>query len=647
MAPKRKRQARLHFEPTGAESSPDQRFSPAKVRFSQSSQIRSSPSLPKSASRPLAPQKTQKTLQDSLVQMPPVRKHSGGSSSASRPAIPSFLPRSQRAAVDIDSSDEEVADEGTIQRGEGSDDGDVDLLPIASLAPPPTSSQSVSTRLRHTVISDGEDENGNEDEDDLPIAPSSSRRRQQPAPSDDEDDIPIAPSSSRRRRTQAVDEDEDEDELPIAPSSSRRRRTEIVELDSDSDSDLDVSPAKKRKVTHRRSTSSPAEPAAQRLVRRGQPPSSPTKPVKGHRTQKQKNMELLRRRRAGEKIDRLTSSESEGEDDKRGLYDSDSNDDLQALEEFPDEEEEDEVVEEDAPTRKSKKKKSSPKKAPKQKDAADNSDDDLEDFVVEDDEGLLGAPANLDIPLEFTAQAHKPLKEQFPYVVEWLVHNRINPAFDRRDAIYTNAWRKLDDEVRGLATSKFTSSAWKVEFYRTLKARPKLEAYEMDRGSGDIYDTCEACGRSGHPATWKIIFQGQPYYKDTLEEVESDSDDSDASSGNESVDTQGNPLPAESKEWAVGSVCCSNAETAHSLMHWKAALKEWVEDRLQSDGHMTAKKIEKRDKMKAKKRRAAAYEIVDQWTSDRIIDQLYSEFKGVLKNARDKSTTGGRGQRWR
>lgn len=237
-------------------------------------------------------------------------------------------------------------------------------------------------------------------------------------------------------------------------------------------------------------------------------------------------------------------------------------------------------------------------------------------------------------------------------MVEWLVHNRINPTFDRNDAIYTNAWDKLDLEVKGLASSKFMSSIWKVEFYRTLKARPKLEAFETGKIDSVLYENCEACGRSGHPATWKIIFNGQPYNKSTLEDLESDSEDSENSdsdseaSGKESVDTQGNPLPPLSKEWVMGSVCSGNAETAHSLLHWRHHLKEWVEERLESDGHMTAKKLQERDKMKSKKKREAANSIVDKWEKEGIITALYNEFKGVLENARNKSTTGRRGQRW-
>ncbi|OTA61965.1 hypothetical protein K449DRAFT_370261 [Hypoxylon sp. EC38] len=398
--------------------------------------------------------------------------------------------------------------------------------------------------------------------------------------------------------------------------------------------------ASSAKVRYASTTSSPS-----RLKRPAQmASSSPIKRgrSKPHRSEKQKKLELLRRRRAGEMIDKVTSSEEDSDGERRGIYDSDSNQELLVLKDFDDEEPDEEGV--NAPTRQLSGKEKQTK--------LQESDDELDDFVIDDDDAPIGAPANLDIPLEFTAQAHRPLKQQFPYVIEWLVHNRINPAFERKDPVYSNAWRKLDDEVRTLASSKFASSAWKSEFYRALKGRPKMDAYEMDRserGSG-LHDTCEACGRSSHPATFKIFFRGHPYYKDTLVEVESDSSDSDSDSdsedngsgesGRRSVDSQGMALPPETRAWHVGVVCCGNAETAHGLIHWKHALKEWVEDHLEQDGWMDAKKLKERESMKARKRRDLANKITDGWREKNIIASLYRDFKNTLEEARNKTTTG-------
>ncbi|KAI1075313.1 hypothetical protein F5B20DRAFT_560328 [Whalleya microplaca] len=632
MAPgRKKRQTRLTFEsvagPVAGSSSP------AKVRYAEgasSSPGRPSPSKQslRSADRTKA---TQSRLQDSIVR-------------SSSPPMASFMPKVHGTQQQEEDSSEESAAEVD---DAGHDEGDVDDLPRLRDAvnvdapkvldsdedvPGATwsskrkskgirSSQSVSTRLRRTIIDD-------EDED---------------------DDEPPASSLKRRRRppvVSLVEEDEDEDDEPIvAPSSVLiRPLSAFVEL---SDEDVeDQSPAKKRRISH---TTNITPGRLRRPT-----PSSPVKQSvhKGHRSEKQKKIELLRRRRAGEKIEKLTSSESSDED-KRGIYDTDPEEEFEVLRKFDDEEE---LEEEDAAplSRSALKGKGKGKEIAKRSsrgfgEKGDDDDDNLDDFVTDDDDAPLGAPDYLDIPLEFTAQAHKPLKEQFPHVVEWLVHNRINPAFERKDPVYANAWRKLDDEVHGLATSKFASAAWKPEFYRALKGRPKMDSYEMGRGDSSMYETCEACGRSGHPATWKIVFQGHPYYKDTLVEVESedeDEDEEDDGNDHESIDTQGMRLTPTTKEWHVGAVCCSNAETAHSLIHWKHALKEWVEERLEDEGWMSANKLREREKMKAKRRREVANGIVDAWQAASTISALYRDFKRTLENARNKATTG-RGLRGR
>ncbi|KAI0002739.1 hypothetical protein F4779DRAFT_630915 [Xylariaceae sp. FL0662B] len=619
MAPgRKKRQTRLTFEPVAGSSSP------AKVRCAEgASSSPSRPSASKQAPRPSDPAKTtQSRLQTERSSSPPTASFMPKIHGTQQLAYDS----SEDSAAEVDDAGHEEGDVDDLPRlrDETVNVGAPKVLDADEDAPDPTvissksmrSSQSVSIRLRRTIIEDG----------------------------DEDEDEPHSPILKRRRPpvVDLVDEDEDDDDEPIvAPSSALRRpRPAFVEL---SDSDFDVqSPAKKRKTSHA-ATTTPG-----RLKRPIS--SSPMKRSahKGHRSEKQKKIELLRRRRAGERIDKLTSSESSDED-KRGIYDTDPEEEFEVLRNFDDEEEELEGEDQVPASRSALKGKEAVKKTRKgiAERSDDDDNDDLDDFVTDDDDAPLGAPAYLDIPLEFTAQAHKPLKEQFPHVIEWLVHNRINPAFERKDPVYSNAWRKLDDEVHGLATSKFASSAWKPEFYRALKGRPKMDTYEMDRGDSSIYETCEACGRSGHPATWRITFQGHPYYKDSLAEVESEDDDEDGDgSEHESIDTQGMRLAPTTKEWHVGVVCCSNAETAHSLIHWKHALKEWVEERLEDEGWMSANKLREREKMKARRRREIANDVVDGWQDTGTVSALYRDFKNTLENARNKATTG-RGLRGR
>lgn len=158
-----------------------------------------------------------------------------------------------------------------------------------------------------------------------------------------------------------------------------------------------------------------------------------------------------------------------------------------------------------------------------------NVDEYEEDFVDDDDDeedGNLGAPLGLEeIPLEFTSYAFKKPIEYFKIAVQWMVHNKLNPAFARAGNVYQLAVRKLDDEVQGFTGSKFVSSVWKDEFTKALKSRPDI----MVRPVGvSVEQNCEACRRGGHPATYQVIFQGKPYNRDTLEDASEDEDDEDA-----------------------------------------------------------------------------------------------------------------------
>jgi hypothetical protein len=185
-----------------------------------------------------------------------------------------------------------------------------------------------------------------------------------------------------------------------------------------------------------------------------------------------------------------------------------------------------------------------------------------EDFVVDDGpDDVLGIP---DLPIEFSNVSRMKGKDLFKFAVEWMVQNKINPAFAKDDEIYNLAFRKLDDEVRGLAGSKFTSSAWTMEFTTALQSRPGITLVEYSSIASELMlEHCDACNRSGHPATWEIRFFGKPYDPKTLEEIDNGSDDDDDDAGNdtdadadgaENVDYDhiGRAVPAESKAYHVG-----------------------------------------------------------------------------------------------
>ncbi|KAJ4408442.1 hypothetical protein N0V85_004228 [Neurospora sp. IMI 360204] len=424
--------------------------------------------------------------------------------------------------------------------------------------------------------------------------------------------------------------------------------------------------------------------------------STESRPVKAKRrakkpmTEKEKARELLRRKRAGESIDDLENEEEDEESEvelpKRGYYDTDS--DNPALSEFEDEEtDEEEAVKEENENKGKGKKETKDKKtnkkdkkgkkrreiSPDSEDTGDNDerkgnaggsyeDEEMQDFIAEDDsDAPIGAPDEVGIPLEFTRHAHKPLKEHFRDVVEWLVHYKVHPNFPEKTAgLYRLGWRKLDDEVRGLAQSKFASSAWKTDFYMTLRARPYYTSGETHEQS-IWFSNCAACGRGAHPAKFEITFSGSPYYKDFshpkfLESVPGNTSPSpspdDEGDDFDEYDADGNTIPAASRTWKIGSVCHSNAETAHNLLHWQYALLEWVDTRLSEDGHLAAAAAiakkregetkEQRKKRIAKKKYKLVAKVVEEWEANGTVKALFREFKNMLEGARNKSTAGPR-----
>lgn len=498
-------------------------------------------------------------------------------------------------------------------------DDDVDLPPLSELKKKTPALDELSLQVKKEPVEE------DDDEEDIRSSPLKRKRAVPKAveESDENDDEDIVSSPAKRKRFVAGDSD-DSDDLVIIPSGSRRGAFSGFAEESNGSIDF-ATPTRKQKA------SSPTKSGG-RLLRPGGRLLRRQQPKKPKRTAKQKQMELLRRRRAGENITELTDSESEEE---RGpaLYDSIS--ELEVLKEFDDES--------DGKSAQQVKRKHQKHKKRNQK--SDKQEDD--DFVVEDDEDALGIPGYglYDIPLEFTHNAHKTKKAHFKDAIEWLVQRKINPAFNRDDPIYKVAFRRLDDELSGQAKSTFTSSVWREGFVKALNARPGF--FEEHLGLDMNRLKCDACNRSGHPATWKVVFKGKAYHKDSLEDVEPDrdsdeSENSNSDEENHDYNEDGLRIADENTVYYLGSVCKSNAETAHKLTHWKYGLNEWVVDQLKEEGYFTPKNLAAREELSTKKRSQLALDITDLWEKKGELRSLYSELKGAL----DSASQGPKNSRW-
>lgn len=285
----------------------------------------------------------------------------------------------------------------------------------------------------------------------------------------------------------------------------------------------------------------------------------------------------------------------------------------------------------------------------------------LDDFIVSDDEedevDPGDMPADAVVPIHLTSFARMKAKDLFRFVVEWMVQKKLNPAFLMRDELYTLAFNKVEDEVKGLVDSKFTSSAWTRDFTVALQGRPDMEIVDL-RG-GIVDDHCHACNRRSHPATYQIEFKGRPYDFGTLDEVggvsddsDDDSEDEDEDDGNEEnadeepsamkaeYDSKGRLMPPAMQKYAVGKFCMRNASTAHALHHWRIHLFEFIVDYLQTAGILDAQNIVERDSWTTKKRRKYANTVTDQMVDNGEVKKLWRDFRGEIDAARNARQAG-------
>ncbi|EFR03237.1 hypothetical protein MGYG_06239 [Nannizzia gypsea CBS 118893] len=331
------------------------------------------------------------------------------------------------------------------------------------------------------------------------------------------------------------------------------------------------------------------------------------------KAQRQRQLELLKRRRAGDKSKLTDTKEkhftdhdpdsSDRSEDSEDSEDSSSSEDLQA------------DIDSDA-------------------EPALSEDLDKYDADFVDDEGELGVPADeIEVPFEFTRHRYKRLKDHFRDVVEWMVHNKINPAFRRDDTVYKMAFRKVKDEVTGLAGSQFISSVWNKGFVVSLKARPRIVVLPYPITEDH---PCDACNRSKHPASYDIRFDGPPYSLETLEPIHGDdsSEDQDSDAERENVDCEGNVIPNEDTHFYLGRHCKSKASMAHTLIHWRYHLNEWVIGYLERIGILEDSEVLKREHWSQKKHSKYANEVVDTMGEAGEVDRLWRDFNLNLKTAR-------------
>jgi hypothetical protein len=535
-----------------------------------------------------------------------------------------------------------------------------------------------------------------EEEEDEIVVKSAGKSRREPTPEEDpEDEIVVMSARKAQPKSTPQEEEEDDEDEVVLPSARKARRPPQQVAEDDSEDELPVMGTQKRRRVERQSSVLSSSPPAATAgseddlqiiedpKRTTRSQKRPNPPLEAEDDEEMSEEDEVAPRTPGRRLQRrgrrMTQQEKEDldedmdfigpssdVDDDRGPRDSQTlkkNARLQALERLkqvrssqktglPDIQED---AEDDADAVNQQEldelydnSDESPEPAPTSSRAMFAADEYDEDFIEEGDDDTLGVPDG--IPLAFTRYASMKAKDLWKFAIEWLVQKKINPAFAMDDEIYTLTFQKLDDEVSGLVGSKFASSAWTGDFTIALRSRPEIAYNSIDRNTAEhaYRDKCDACNRSGHPATREVQFQGKPYNRQTLDEVarnDSDSDDDDEDSGNSSdslgstasdrpaYDASGRQVPPANKTWYVGKFCMGNARTAHALHHWRYHLYEWVVIWIDGNGYSSVKELKKRDKMSTKKRRKYANKIVDRMVEEGVVKKLWKEFRGTIDDA--------------
>ncbi|RMD41950.1 hypothetical protein DV735_g3145, partial [Chaetothyriales sp. CBS 134920] len=319
-------------------------------------------------------------------------------------------------------------------------------------------------------------------------------------------------------------------------------------------------------------------------------------PVTTKRDQAREHLALLKRRRAGEKIPRVLDSDEDKDEDSDDS--AEEGQDINLI--------------------------GQPSQSAWDKGPVDSSPD-------SDSPGLR---PHHDIPLEFTQYASAKPAELFVHVVEWLVKNKLSPAFARHDPIYRLAMGRVDDQVKAQAGSRLISSAWNATFKYTILARPIVTIDLLPGDWEDHLRTCDACNMSGRPARYDFVLTGDAYSHDTLEPLkDSDSEDDDASD-EASQDEAGHTLAGQDRHFYLGSHCAANAQMGHKLTHWKYHLNEAVLQYLEEQNLLSADSVVARDKLSNKKREKEAEAVVDGMAAVGKIAQLWRDFQADLDDAR-------------
>ncbi|ESK96993.1 conserved fungal protein [Moniliophthora roreri MCA 2997] len=431
------------------------------------------------------------------------------------------------------------------------------------------------------------------------------------AAADDEDEE--TPSVKRRRITRAVS---DSDSSVVITAVRRKGKPSVppekkVNTTSDSEEE-DIKPRKRRKLVKGKRPAHEEESSDDDLEPEQPDILDSRLRTRGKKTEFQKNLERLRRKKQGKPME---TSGSEQEDE--GEEEEDSNDNMK-------------------PFKGAKPHKHGESDNENGDEAGDEDEVGSDDFIVEDD----GETASL--PAVFSMESHQDLSHQFKKIFQFLVHIATRSPEDRHDFMLN----QIEDEeyfsvplqvmrrkLLGLRDSLVASSVWRPRFKKALDARPVIELVHMDYA----VPGCDACHLGSRMSTYSARVSGSPYdklgYEKSKPASSGRSDDSDNDNGEEEDERK-------TIEFNLGRFCARRAKVYHDLTHWEYNLFQAINDEVSSLQASAGRKKNKFVRVAFAGGKKPPEDLSDadaicEWLDERkVIDIEWQKLKGFMDSSR-------------
>ncbi|KAJ3903930.1 hypothetical protein F5879DRAFT_957440 [Lentinula edodes] len=485
----------------------------------------------------------------------------------------------------------------------------------------PSPSQPVAKRRRIDYLSDEQNEPSDdsdigafklepkgpvEDDDELTPPPAKRKRMSFVVGSDteeSEEDVPIARRGTRsvkRKERDKVKKSNAPVKNKIGKGHAGGKGKEPVVMSSDPDSG-GVSPPRRRKLVKGKRPAAKSDSEESDEVEPERIIESRFR-SRDKKTEYQKNLERLKRKKQGKPM--------ESDDD--------------------DEDEEEMEEEEEAPF------KGARPDSDKNSLFDGSESDGSESFIVEDDGAGLAA-----LPVEFSMESHQDLSHNFKKIFQFFVHIAVHPPIERHEFMEMQMKNEVyfsvpllaaRRKIIGLRDSLVASSVWKPEFKGPLERYPELDLVQLEFSMPG----CDACNLGARMSTLNGRLLGEPYDRLGFEDL--DLSDESLSEGECRTD------------FHLGRFCARRTRVYHDLSHWEYMLFKTINEEVddlhvakQEKGAGRFVRVAWPEGLQPPKDLQDADGICDWLDQRKVVEMEWEKLKGYMERARGLELAAKRG----